>query len=84
MQATLKIRNSNFYPVAVTSLSSQVQYMSTVVGAYVAANISLIPPGVSNWYAVLLAPCPIGLREEQGCGNALVSLPSFSFPNFHL
>ncbi|KAL2776503.1 transmembrane protein 106C isoform b [Daubentonia madagascariensis] len=29
--ATLKIRNSNFYPVAVTSLSSQIQYMNTVV-----------------------------------------------------
>uniref|UniRef100_A0A673U5X8 Transmembrane protein 106C n=1 Tax=Suricata suricatta TaxID=37032 RepID=A0A673U5X8_SURSU len=29
--ATLKIRNSNFYSVAVTSLSSQVQYMNTVV-----------------------------------------------------
>ncbi|KFO27251.1 transmembrane protein 106C [Fukomys damarensis] len=42
--ATLKIRNSNFYPVAVTSLSSQVQYMNTVVGTYVTTNISLIPP----------------------------------------
>nr|KAF6498232.1 transmembrane protein 106C [Rousettus aegyptiacus] len=31
IKATLKIRNSNFYPVAVTSLSSQVQYMNTVV-----------------------------------------------------
>ncbi|XP_069346240.1 transmembrane protein 106C isoform X2 [Eulemur rufifrons] len=29
--ATLKIKNSNFYPVAVTSLSSQIQYMNTVV-----------------------------------------------------
>lgn len=44
MQATLKIRNSNFYSVAVTSLSSQVQYMNTVVGSYVTTNISLIPP----------------------------------------
>ncbi|XP_069895918.1 transmembrane protein 106C [Dipodomys merriami] len=42
--ATLKIRNSNFYPVAVTSLSSQVQYMNTVVGTHVTANASLIPP----------------------------------------
>ncbi|XP_024592914.1 transmembrane protein 106C isoform X1 [Neophocaena asiaeorientalis asiaeorientalis] len=42
--ATLKIRNSNFYSVAVTSLSSQVQYMNTVVGSYVTTNISLIPP----------------------------------------
>ncbi|XP_020948269.1 transmembrane protein 106C isoform X2 [Sus scrofa] len=44
MQATLKIRNSNFYPVAVTSLSSQVQYMNTVVGSYLTSNVSLIPP----------------------------------------
>lgn len=44
IKATLKIRNSNFYPVAVTSLSSQVQYMNTVVGSYTTANISLIPP----------------------------------------
>lgn len=43
MQATLKIRNSNFYSVAVTSLSSQVQYMNTVVGSYMTTNISLIP-----------------------------------------
>ncbi|XP_005406685.1 PREDICTED: transmembrane protein 106C [Chinchilla lanigera] len=42
--ATLKIRNSNFYAVAVTSLSSQVQYMNTVVGTYVTTNASLIPP----------------------------------------
>ncbi|KAB1270261.1 Transmembrane protein 106C [Camelus dromedarius] len=42
--ATLKIRNSNFYSVAVTSLSSQVQYMNTVVGSYVTTNVSLIPP----------------------------------------
>lgn len=43
-QATLKIRNSNFYPVAVTNLFSQVQYMKAVVGSYTAANVSLIPP----------------------------------------
>ncbi|XP_004693229.1 PREDICTED: transmembrane protein 106C [Condylura cristata] len=42
--ATLKISNSNFYSVAVTSLSSQVQYMKTVVGTYVSTNVSLIPP----------------------------------------
>ncbi|XP_008054211.1 transmembrane protein 106C [Carlito syrichta] len=44
MTATLKIRNSNFYPVTVTSLSSQFQYMNTVIGTYVATNVSLIPP----------------------------------------
>ncbi|XP_016040707.1 transmembrane protein 106C [Erinaceus europaeus] len=42
--ATLKIKNSNFYSVAVTSLSSQVQYMNTVVGTHVTTNVSLIPP----------------------------------------
>ncbi|XP_063110709.1 transmembrane protein 106C isoform X2 [Cavia porcellus] len=42
--ATLKIRNSNFYPVSVTSLSSQVQYMNTVVGTYMTTNVSLILP----------------------------------------
>ncbi|XP_012966472.1 transmembrane protein 106C [Mesocricetus auratus] len=44
VMATLKIRNSNFYPVAVTHLFSQVQYMKAVVGTYVATNVSLIPP----------------------------------------
>ncbi|ELK36376.1 Transmembrane protein 106C [Myotis davidii] len=44
IKATLKIRNSNFYSVAVTSLSSQVQYMNTVVGSYMTTNVSLIPP----------------------------------------
>ncbi|XP_049738897.1 transmembrane protein 106C isoform X2 [Elephas maximus indicus] len=42
--ATLKISNSNFYSVAVTSLSSQVQYMNTVVGTYGTTNVSVIPP----------------------------------------
>ncbi|GAB1299785.1 Transmembrane protein 106C [Apodemus speciosus] len=42
--ATLKIRNSNFYPVALTNLFSQVQYMKAVVGSYTTANVSLIPP----------------------------------------
>ncbi|XP_065743324.1 transmembrane protein 106C isoform X2 [Phocoena phocoena] len=37
--ATLKIRNSNFYSVAVTSLSSQVQYMNTVVNFTVKAEM---------------------------------------------
>lgn len=42
--ATLKIRNSNFYPVALTNLFSQVQYMKAVVGSYTTTNVSLIPP----------------------------------------
>ncbi|ERE85043.1 transmembrane protein [Cricetulus griseus] len=44
VMATLKIRNSNFYPVAVTNLFSQVQYMKAVVGTYMTTNVSLIPP----------------------------------------
>ncbi|XP_055973812.1 transmembrane protein 106C isoform X2 [Sorex fumeus] len=44
VMATLKIRNSNFYPVALTSLSSQVQYMNTVVGTHTTTSVSLIPP----------------------------------------
>nr|KAF6375588.1 transmembrane protein 106C [Pipistrellus kuhlii] len=39
IKATLKIRNSNFYSVAVTSLSSQVQYMNTVVDFMVQAEM---------------------------------------------
>ncbi|NWT63404.1 T106C protein, partial [Erythrocercus mccallii] len=42
--ATLRIRNSNFYWVAVSSLSSQVQYMNTVVGRQQLANVSSIQP----------------------------------------
>lgn len=42
--ATLRIRNSNFYSVAVTSLTSQVQYMNTVVGTQQINNISNIQP----------------------------------------
>lgn len=44
IMAALKIRNSNFYPVALTSLSSQVQYMNTVVGTYTTTNVTHIPP----------------------------------------
>ncbi|XP_058678213.1 transmembrane protein 106C isoform X2 [Ammospiza nelsoni] len=42
--ATLRIRNSNFYSVAVSSLSSQVQYMNTVVGRQQLTNVSSIQP----------------------------------------
>ncbi|NXN10349.1 T106C protein, partial [Indicator maculatus] len=42
--ATLRIRNSNFYRVAVPSLSSQVQYMNTVVGSQQLSNLSSIQP----------------------------------------
>ncbi|NWU87626.1 T106C protein, partial [Onychorhynchus coronatus] len=41
---TLRIRNSNFYSVAVAGLSSQVQYMNTVVGAQQVTNVSSIRP----------------------------------------
>ncbi|NWU73705.1 T106C protein, partial [Pterocles burchelli] len=42
--ATLRIRNSNFYSVTVTSLTSQVQYMNTVVGSQQITNVSSIQP----------------------------------------
>ncbi|RMB90338.1 hypothetical protein DUI87_33224 [Hirundo rustica rustica] len=42
--ATLRIRNSNFYSVTVSSLSSQVQYMNTVVGSQQLAGVSSIQP----------------------------------------
>ncbi|NXE99615.1 T106C protein, partial [Menura novaehollandiae] len=42
--ATLRIRNSNFYSVAVTSLTCQVQYMNTVVGTQQVTNVSSIRP----------------------------------------
>ncbi|XP_021238150.1 transmembrane protein 106C [Numida meleagris] len=42
--ATLRIRNSNFYLVTVDSLTSQVQYMNTVVGSQQITNISSIQP----------------------------------------
>ncbi|XP_050190221.1 transmembrane protein 106C isoform X2 [Myiozetetes cayanensis] len=42
--ATLRIRNSNFYSVAVGSLSSQVQYMNRVVGTQQVTNVSSILP----------------------------------------
>ncbi|XP_074836376.1 transmembrane protein 106C isoform X1 [Carettochelys insculpta] len=41
---TLKIRNSNFYSVAVASIASQVQYMNTVVGTQQITNVSHIQP----------------------------------------
>lgn len=44
IQATLRIRNSNFYSVTVTSLTSQVQYMNTVVGTQQITNVSSIQP----------------------------------------
>ncbi|XP_053145804.1 transmembrane protein 106C isoform X2 [Hemicordylus capensis] len=42
--ATLRIRNSNFYSVAVTNLASQVQYMNTVVGRKQINNVTHIQP----------------------------------------
>ncbi|NXX43948.1 T106C protein, partial [Tricholaema leucomelas] len=42
--ATLRIKNSNFYSVAVSSLTSQVQYMNTVVGSQQLSNLSSIQP----------------------------------------
>ncbi|NXU78673.1 T106C protein, partial [Oreotrochilus melanogaster] len=42
--ASLRIKNSNFYSVAVPSLASRVQYMNTVVGSQELTNISSIQP----------------------------------------
>ncbi|NXY13408.1 T106C protein, partial [Atrichornis clamosus] len=42
--ATLRIRNSNFYSVAVSSLTCQVQYMNTVVGTQRVTSVSSIRP----------------------------------------
>lgn len=44
VQATLRIKNSNFYSVTVTSLTSQVQYMNTVVGTQQISSVSSIQP----------------------------------------
>ncbi|KAM4795486.1 transmembrane protein 106C isoform 1-T2 [Rhinophrynus dorsalis] len=42
--STLQIRNSNFYAISVDSLTSQVQYMNTVIGTQQMTNVSLIQP----------------------------------------
>ncbi|EDL04214.1 transmembrane protein 106C isoform 3 [Mus musculus] len=60
--ATLKIRNSNFYPVAVTNLFSQVQYMKAVVGSYTTTNVSLIAPR-SEHLLLLHTPCHPGTQH---------------------
>ncbi|XP_069509281.1 transmembrane protein 106C [Ambystoma mexicanum] len=44
MTSTLMIRNSNFYPMSVDSLTSQVQYMNTVIGTHQMNNVTLIQP----------------------------------------
>ncbi|KAF7485316.1 Hypothetical predicted protein [Marmota monax] len=70
--ATLKIRNSNFYPVTVTRLSSQVQYMNTVVGTYVTTNISPIPPRSEQ-----LVSCFLGVPVPQ-CGSKVSAVRTHS------
>lgn len=78
MQATLKIRNSNFYPVSVTSLSSQVQYMNTVVGTYMTTNVSLILPRSEQ--QVYCSFRVSAAQEEGGCsGNAAAGCLSCAF-----
>ena len=76
MQATLKIRNSNFYSVAVTSLSSEVQYMNTVVGSYTTTNISLIPPRSEHLVCLPLGAWPRWAVKRRGLAPFL-SLSSF-------
>ncbi|XP_075447798.1 transmembrane protein 106C isoform X2 [Ascaphus truei] len=44
MTSSLQIRNSNFYAISVDSLTSQVQYMNTVIGTQQKTNVSFIQP----------------------------------------
>ncbi|KAE8626827.1 hypothetical protein XENTR_v10006772 [Xenopus tropicalis] len=44
MTSTLKISNSNFYSVSADSLTSQVQYMNTVIGTQQNSNVTLVHP----------------------------------------
>uniref|UniRef100_A0A8C9EHW3 Transmembrane protein 106C n=1 Tax=Pavo cristatus TaxID=9049 RepID=A0A8C9EHW3_PAVCR len=57
--ATLRIRNSNFYSVTVDSLTSQVQYMNTVVGSQQITNISSIQPLSDKLVFVFNCPCNV-------------------------
>ncbi|MEE6471940.1 hypothetical protein FKM82_009413 [Ascaphus truei] len=43
-RTSLQIRNSNFYAISVDSLTSQVQYMNTVIGTQQKTNVSFIQP----------------------------------------
>lgn len=74
-QATLKIRNSNFYPVAVTNLFSQVQYMKAVVGSYTTTNVTLIPPQSEHLVCCCCQASAHVLRGERVlwgcCGSSL-------------
>ncbi|XDC53559.1 hypothetical protein R6Z07M_004741 [Ovis aries] len=79
--ATLKIRNSNFYSVAVTSLSSEVQYMNTVVGSYMTTNISLIPPRSEHLVCLVLGAWPRWAVKHCGL-TPFLSLSSFLLVNF--
>lgn len=73
-QATLKIRNTNFYSVTVTNLFSQVQYMKAVVGTYMTANVSFIPPRSEH---LVCCPCRASAymgRRRLGAVRELVRL----------
>lgn len=73
LQATLRIRNSNFYSVAVSSLSSQVQYMNTVVGRQQLSNVSSIQPLrdklVLTGSPGAAAPSETGGKGDGGCAE---------------
>jgi len=62
-QATLRIRNSNFYSVTVTSLTSQVQYMNTVVGTQQITNVSSIQPLSDKLVFVFHCACGISVTK---------------------
>uniref|UniRef100_A0A8C9MRU3 Transmembrane protein 106C n=1 Tax=Serinus canaria TaxID=9135 RepID=A0A8C9MRU3_SERCA len=84
--ASLRIRNSNFYWVAVSSLSSQVQYMNTVVGRQQLSNLTSIQPlraklvltGSTgrDWYRLGMALGALGWTgmDWDGLGMALGAL----------
>ncbi|KFP54486.1 Transmembrane protein 106C, partial [Cathartes aura] len=61
--ATLRIRNSNFYSVTVTSLTSQVQYMNTVVGTQQITNVSSIQPLSDK--LVFIFHCALHYKRHQ-------------------
>ena len=63
IQATLRIRNSNFYSVTVTSLTSQVQYMNTVVGTQQITNVSSIQPLSDK--LVFIFHCALHYKRHQ-------------------
>ncbi|KAG8452614.1 hypothetical protein GDO86_004412 [Hymenochirus boettgeri] len=68
MTSTLKIRNPNFYAISADSLTSQVQYMNTVIGTQQKSNVSQILP---------LSEKPVNFTVEAQLGGTLLYLYYF-------